>query len=502
VWLGCQLPSASGAARLSTSFGGPPLLLFNSKPAIYLQLDMQSHSMSNSESLRSEGNRLFKSALELAPVLRRSRLDQAKDFYSRSFAAALNSEDRASAQGNISAIYHRLLEMSCLPSQVTAFNDAILHHTSLAIKYGSESNSKPLPWLLSKKLDALKFAQSLCVRLDAEESHDRFPAYIGRLYHSAFADGSSTLIPEVRLTLFHGIFKQHFLQAVRLIESSNHLAAIQQLEDSRRASVEAQSLCLRHPPSESQVVEGEVGKQAEVVQLFTEIQSDLSVLREDTLLQMAVARSGQMILVGNELLKNAVFGSASLNTCGVMDAIDCFRQAIVHARGVDIEHEAWANSRLGHTYSQVLKQPANGHVRYKECIQLAMSLYPRRSDSKPWFIEATRAVAAYQELINSRDQAETDKRRAPILAQLSVELGALKAASSKSADALLEHVYSTFGAKDTPARDTETTVLKQLLKAILAFHPDKCEQDDVKKKTLREEIVKCLNHHYSVAKGD
>jgi len=320
------------------------------------------------------------------------------------------------------------------------------------------------------------------------------------LYHSAFAGSSSVLIPEVRLILLHAIFKQHFLQSVRLLERSDHLSAIQQLEDSRRASVEAQSICQRHPPRESQLVKG-VPELSEEVQQFADIESDLSVLREDTLLQMAIARSGQMILIGDELLKNSVFGSSSLNMCGVIDAIDCFRQAIVFCRGVDIEHEAWANSRLGHTYSQIFKQPANGHTRYFACIQLALSLFPRKSETKAWFIEANRAVAAYQELMNSRDQAETEKQRAPILAELSAELEVMKAASSKSATAFLEHVYEKYVTKESPARDTEATIAKQCLKAMLLFHPDKC-QADAKTKTLREEITKYLTHHYTVTKGD
>jgi hypothetical protein len=280
----------------------------------------------SSESLRLEGNLMFKSALDVASVLRRPRLEKAKDLYLRSFAAALSSEDRASAQGNIVAVYHRLLQTNCKPSQITAYNDAILLHASLAIKYGSEPNGKPSEWLLAKKLDAVKFAQSHCLPPDAD-AQDRFPAYIGRLYHSAFAGSSSVLIPEVRLILLHAIFKQHFLQSVRLLERSDHLSAIQQLEDSRRASVEAQSICQRHPPRESQLVKG-VPELSEEVQQFADIESDLSVLREDTLLQMAIARSGQMILIGDELLKNSVFGSSSLNMCGVIDAIHCFRQAI------------------------------------------------------------------------------------------------------------------------------------------------------------------------------
>ena len=237
----------------------------------------------------------------------------------------------------------------------------------------------------------------------------------------------------------------------------------------------------------------------QLVELFVEIESDLRVLREDCLLQMSVARSGQMIIVGNEALKNAVFGSDALSTYGVQDAIDCFRQAIVHARGVDIEQEAWANSRLGYTFSLVLKQPATGHVRYKECIQLALSLYPRRSDTQPWFIEANRAVEAYQELVKSRDQAETDKRRAPVLKAPTAELELMKTSSSKGADDFLTFLYAKYGA-GCPARDADVSIRKQLLKAITLFHPDKCEQDDLQKKTLHEEIAKMLNHHYTVAK--
>ena len=102
--------------------------------------------------------------------------------------------------------------------------------------------------------------------------------------------------------------------------------------------------------------------------------------------------------------------------------------------------------------------------------------------------------------MNSRDQAETEKQRAPILAELSAELEAMKAASSKSATAFLEHVYEKYVTKESPARDTEATIAKQCLKAMLLFHPDKC-QADAKTKTLREEITKYLTHHHAVTKA-
>jgi hypothetical protein len=383
--------------------------------------------------------------------------------------------------------------MDCDFSQSIAYTNSLLCHASMSIRYGGEHNGKSSQWLLTKKIEVVKLVHSYCLRRDSEK---KFEAYIGRLYRSAFGDNSRVLIPEVRLILLHAIFRQHFQQAVRLMENSQHLAAIQQLEDSRRANVEAEALCSQHPPGHSQVCTEALAEEIEEVRHFAEIESDLRVLREDCRLQMSIAHSGQMILVGDELLHDAVFDSSALNLYGVQDAIDCFRQAIVHARGVDIEHEAWANSRLGHVMSKVLKQPANGHLRYKECIQLALSLYPRKSDTKPWFVEANQAARDYQDLMNSRDQAETEKLRVPIIQELASELSLLKAASAKGVQELLAHVYATYGSGG-PSRDAEIKINKQLLKAIQLFHPDKCKQDDLKKKTLHEEIVKALNYHYS-----
>jgi hypothetical protein len=510
VTLGVKQDSPGASIRRVTLTRSPAVVGSTPAPQNYAQQQQQQQqqqgsrlphptvppfAMSASDSLREEGNLMFKSAFNVAPVLQRLRLNGAKDLYTKAFTAALNSGDRSSAQGNIAAVFRRLLE-NCEASQISEYTDSYLCHASRSVAYGSEPNGKPPKWLLAKKLEILKVAQAHCRRRDSEKT---FSSYIGRLYHSTFGVHSALLIPEARLILLHAIFKQHFQQAVRHMESSDHLAAIQQLEDSRRSSIEAESLCRQHPPCSSQILSDQSLAQLEEVAFFSEIESDLRVLREDCLLQMSVARSGQMIIVGNEALKNAVFGSDALSTYGIQDAIDCFRQAIVHARGVDIEHEAWANSRLGYTFSHVLKQPATGHVRYKECIQLALSLYPRRSDTQPWFIEANRAVEAYQELVKSRDQAETDKRRAPILQALSPELELLKSSSSKGADEFLTFLYAKYGSS-CPARDADVSIRKQLLKAITLFHPDKCEQDGLQKKTLHEEIAKMLNHHYTVAK--
>jgi hypothetical protein len=356
------------------------------------------------------------------------------------------------------------------------------------------------------------------------------------LYHSAFGHASQALIPAVRLTLLHAIRKLHFQEAVRLLERSEHLQSIQQLEDSRRSGIEAESLCGNHPhliaefcehsatslgslnrkelqqiakglglkqnAKSSELMSHILAKSAnEDVEMFSEIQGDLAVLEEDCRLQLSIAKSGQMIFVGNEHLKEAVSAGEGLCTWLLDDAIDCFRQAIVHARGVDLEHEAWAKSRLGHVFSHVLKQPANGHMLYKDCIHTALSLYPRqRCDSKNWFIEANRAAEAYQKQVNARDQAEIDKRRAPVLEALSAQLKLLKQASGKGASEFLEFLYATYG-EGCPGRDAENTLRKQLLKAITLFHPDKCNQDDLQKKTLYEEIMKMLNHHYEITKG-
>jgi hypothetical protein len=89
----------------------------------------------SSKSLREEGNGIFKTALTLAPVLRRARLLSAKDVYMKACAAARNAEDRASSQGNIAAVFRRLLEMECESSQINAHTQSLLHHSSLSIKY-------------------------------------------------------------------------------------------------------------------------------------------------------------------------------------------------------------------------------------------------------------------------------------------------------------------------------------------------------------------------------
>jgi hypothetical protein len=75
------------------------------------------------------------------------------------------------------------------------------------------------------------------------------------------------------------------------------------------------------------------------------------------------------------------------------------------------------------------------------------------------------------------------------------------APSSPGATAFLEHIYEKYGTKETPARGAGATIAKQCLKALMSFHPDKC-QADVKTKTLREEITKHLSHHYAATKGD
>ena len=91
---------------------------------------------------------------------------------------------------------------------------------------------------------------------------------------------------------------------------------------------------------------------------------------------------------------------------------------------------------------------------------------------------------------------------APIREELKNELDELKKASEKSAEALIEAIYS----KHPPKRGQKSTSssLKTVLKkALLHYHPDKqdLEKHGLKWIVLSEDITVMLNHHFGQMKG-
>ena len=74
-----------------------------------------------------------------------------------------------------------------------------------------------------------------------------------------------------------------------------------------------------------------------------------------------------------------------LNFDMVWEVVDCYMEAIVLAKEINIEVEAIALSRLGSVYDKILKDKIRAKTYFTRSIQLAMTLHPRTFDSEGKF---------------------------------------------------------------------------------------------------------------------
>ena len=221
-------------------------------------------------------------------------------------------------------------------------------------------------------------------------------------------------------------------------------------------------------------------------------------LLESVQIEICVGKAAQAIECGDSVLTAAVNSSDSLNMEGVWDAIDFYHEAIVQAKEKDIENEARANSQLGSVYKNILKIKSTANRYFSQCMVLAKSLMPRNLHGIEWFDKAAAALAAYQSERAHISDADSQKAKEPFLNELKEELLALKAAASKGAIKLLEHIYTVHPPKQDHAgvskkRDSSATKKKQVLNAIRHYHPDKTSHEEDKWVVLCEEITKHLN---------
>jgi hypothetical protein len=80
-----------------------------------------------------------------------------------------------------------------------------------------------------------------------------------------------------------------------------------------------------HSAKSSELMSQILAKSAnEDVEMFSEIQGDFAVLEEDCRLQLSIAKSGQMIFVGNGHLKEAVSGGEGLCTWLLVSTVRAF----------------------------------------------------------------------------------------------------------------------------------------------------------------------------------
>jgi hypothetical protein len=460
--------------------------------------------------LLSEGDGILSSIsqsfITIAAVFRRSRLEAAK----LSFEEALKCANqighlthKAEAERGLFRVVCEQLDEQSAPEclEVVHFYSKAMRHASLAIWHGVEAQMES-NWIWSIKVDCFELAREFCLKEDNETT----AAFMGRLHKSSL---DASFLPEMRYIMMHTIVQKQFQAAVRCLSALDHEGCIKDLSHSARALFEVSSLF----PHRHLFFMGATGEQRKALEWLAAFAAELKNLQDDHVLHMNIANAGLMIKQGDYHLTQALSLSADFMTPLFM-AMDCFKQAIVYAgseHGCDLEHEAWACSRLGTIYTKVglggVKQPAIGNRYYKKCIELVFCLAQARScENKQWFREAQHEVEAYQSHGVLRDQKAVTEKREPFLLMIAKEMAPIR--KYKRVDHLLNFLskmYGSPGIASLPVEPNNGHKKKRILHVMRHFDPVKCADEDsgefgphifTRKKVLHEEITRILNRHY------
>jgi len=439
-----------------------------------------------SSSWRSEGNKYFSQAHQdgLAPIIKESRLQEAIKFYHRALSAACeNKDDAASACKNLAKSNFGLICVTDdTETEIKLFKECF-QYCSKALEYGRDCKS--LDWLMD--VDALYRTVYFLIC-------DQFDVLSTELKINLFESLASVVSEKDRLypDINHHLAEAWLSEACMALNDNDFKTSLNALKEMYRPVEEVKRY----------------GKHRD--QLMT----DIECFQCDITIQMARTESMQAISTGDTLLENHLLEDADLNMDLIYTVIDYYRHAMVLTRGVEIELEAMALSKLGKLYDQVLKIKHRASDCFHKCLQLAATLVPRVLTSEAWYKVANETLMKYQMESYSHQERERQKERQKYLDELKTELKEISEAKKKWKDQggeFLMFIYEKFPPKVTctiPKKEDvvgkEMTSLKKLFqKAVIYYHPDKqdVERFGMKWKVLSEEITKDLSTFYEITKG-
>ena len=191
--------------------------------------------------------------------------------------------------------------------------------------------------------------------------------------------------------------------------------------------------------------------------------------------------------------------------CGNMEiiweAIDYFKISLRVTEEKHLENEAIALSRIGKSYSSVLKMEKKAHPYHFQSIKIALALMSARITSCECYIYSSEAVKKHQEGVVEQERRESAENRKDSAERMKEKISAVESEGNKCAESFLKYIYEKCPHPDVtkqlllPLRSPEN-VKAALKKAIVAYHPDSNLQQSKYWQVLCKEITKILNSKY------
>jgi len=444
-------------------------------------------SKSLSTTLREEGNKLFLSVDQnLAPVLQRSRFEQALQKYNQALHTAQDVDESVSAEKNVAVVNAKLAKlvdpMKELQLLMYYLKNASEHFSN---SYKLSDGIKSAFW----KEQLLSSIRSLLEGIDDIASCLSFQKKMSLFEASVY----SLKIPFIRAEFCFKIAEMYFHESVYRVADKDFKNCLSRLGDCYRPLAEIEGTENCHP----------------------ELLVKVDTLKTDIRYQTCWAESLQALETGDKLYADYYPKDCESSMELAWDILDWYKKAIVLTHELEVEIEAIATSRIGRLFDKVLKLKFKARESFKLAIELALSMQPRSFDNQDWFKESKETLERYQQEQVQQESDVWNKERQKYLVELEEELEELNAKAKISDLDLLKWVYSSHPPKNKgqtlpkklPSLSQGITAydkaMKELFKkAVVHYHPDRSEPEvnGKKWKVLCEEICKLFTGRYECFK--
>lgn len=474
-------------------------------------------SKASCEQLRKEGNKLYEyltvSKDNLAPCVARHKLQKAHNFYEKALSVSGTEDDRASCYKNLGAlnflwgkrewVFYQEEDTARKGKQgpVSALSDAksrmvkCIEFYFKALDYGTLA-MKQQQWLTHIENTISKIVEwssnQLCS--DYSTSFESVLRVLCETVESSKAEWTGRRRMGVMLYKIHAefIFRRgvESLTSTELSDRDGYKKCLNAMRDCYGPLERAESLV---GTGESLVGTGaSMGK--EVVKQVKHLKNE--VFNYQTLCEAIQSR-----IQGEEVLEKAMCGDMDM----IWEAIDYFKISLRVTEEKHLENEAIALSRIGKSYSSVLKMEKKAHPYHFQSIKIALALMSARIASSEWYIYSSEAVKKHQEGVVEQEMKENAKNRRGSEERMKEKISAVKSEGDKSAQSFLKYIYEKYPHPDVTKQlllplGSPETVKAALKKAIVVYHPDSNLQQSEDWQVLCEEITKILNGKYEFFK--
>jgi hypothetical protein len=379
------------------------------------------------DSLKEMGNTFFKETMQddsLSPVLYQGRMCQALQFYNKAASVACDAKERSSILKNIAAtqfrigerlyrqLQHQQLYTSKLDSTFQLEKDlkfylkGSLEAFVRAFEVGTTVQNAD--WISQLIESQQRCAQLMWNFILISQEHEMLSIILGRLHRLC-----CNVIRLTQPVLFLKLGRLTFQKAIEHQENGRFIESLQLLRDNCRNIEEAK-------------------KDKYLLKEAIE-------LEESNLIHLSIGESNSKRKRGDELWRKVMLEPDNIQMDLVWDAIDFYDQSIVLSKNKSLESEAIAHSHLGRVY-EFLKFYEKCHVHYKFTVDLVVAMQPKNFNNHSWYKQALAGLHKLKHKLQQQRQYREREEKERIRVEMKGVLVALKKASERSAQTLIDFI--------------------------------------------------------------